>query len=54
MLGHIPKGATSSFKHYGRAKMLKIKEQTLQAWVDHVLHPERSSATNLVPLRDAG
>jgi integrase len=48
VLGHTAKGETSAFKHYGRAKMLRIKEQTLQAWVNHVLHPERRNVTHLV------
>jgi integrase len=54
VLGHIARGETGAFKHYGRAKMLQIKEQTLQAWVNHVLHSERSSGTTVVPLRDVG
>ena len=48
VLGHTAKGETSSFKHYGRAKMLEIKAQTLQAWVNHVLYPEREQSSSKV------
>jgi integrase len=47
VLGHTAKGETSAFKHYGRARMLQIKAQTLQVWVNHVLQPERSNVVEL-------